>query len=109
MKRFIEKALKAKLVQPSNATAWSQVHLTPKPNGKWRFCLDFRNLNDQTESQGWPIPNIKQVLQRISQSKAKYFAVLDLTQGLSFFSFEHDIVESVTNGVCPLPNFLKCW
>ena len=81
MKRFIEKALKAKLIQPSNATAWSQVHLTPKPNGKWRFCLDFRNLNDQTESQGWPIPNIKQVLQRISKSKAKYFAVLDLTQG----------------------------
>ena len=34
VRRFVEKALIAKLIQPSNATAWSQVHLTPKPNGK---------------------------------------------------------------------------
>ena len=81
VKRFIDKALKAGLIQPSSATAWSQVLLTPKPNGKWRFCLDFRNLNANTTSEGWPLPNIKQVLQRISQTGAKYFAVLDLTQG----------------------------
>ena len=81
VEHFIMKALEAKLIQPSSATAWSQVHLQPKPNNKWRFCIDFRNLNEQTDSQGWPIPNIKQVLQRISKSKAKYFAVLDLTQG----------------------------
>ena len=76
VKHFIEKALQAKLTQPSTATTWSQVHLTPQPNGKWRFCLDFRNLNEHTESRGWP----NKVLRRISQSKAKYFAVLDSTQ-----------------------------
>ena len=81
VQRFINKALKAKLIQPSKATAWSQVLLTPKPNGKWRFCLDFRNLNLNTESEGWPLPNIKQILERIAKTKAKYFAVLDLTQG----------------------------
>ena len=81
VQRFIDKVLKAKLIQPSKATAYSQVLLTPKPNGKWRFCLDSRNLNTNTTSEGWPLPNIKQVLQRISQTGAKYFAVLDLTQG----------------------------
>ena len=81
VKRFIDMALKAKLIRPSNANAWSQVLLTPKQNGKWRFCLDFRNLNAQSKAGGWPIPNIKHVIERISRTNAQYFAVLDLTQG----------------------------
>ena len=79
--RFVKLALKLKLIRKSQARAWSQVLLTKKPNGKWRFCIDFRSLNLNTKSIGWPIPNIKQVLERIAKSGAKYFAVLDLTQG----------------------------
>ena len=30
---------------------------------------------------GWPLPNIKQMLERIGEKRPKYFAVLDLTQG----------------------------
>jgi len=55
--------------------------LTPKPNGEQRFCIDYRNLNLQTESMGWPLPNIRQMLERIGDRKPKYFAVLGLTQG----------------------------
>ena len=79
--RFIKLALKLRLIRKSQSKAWSQVLLTKKPNGAWRFCLDFRSLNLNTKSIGWPIPNIKQVLDRIAKTKAKYFAVLDLTQG----------------------------
>jgi hypothetical protein len=33
-------------IQPSKATAWSQVHLVRKPNnGGWRFTIDYRSLN----------------------------------------------------------------
>ena len=79
--RFIKLALKLRLIRKSQSKAWSQVLLTKKPNGAWRFCLDFRSLNLNTKSIGWPIPNIRQVLDRIAKTKAKYFAVLDLTQG----------------------------
>ena len=34
----------------------SQVHLVPKPNGKKRFTIDFRNLNHVSKSMGWPLP-----------------------------------------------------
>ena len=78
---FIEQALKDNLIRHSNAGAFSQVLLTPKPNGKWRFCIDYRALNDLSESLGWPIPNIKQMLNNIGTQKPKYFAVLDLTSG----------------------------
>ena len=88
MHRFITLATKLGLIRKSTARSWSQVLLTPKANGKWRFCIDFRMLNLNTISEGWPIPNIKHVLERISRTKAKYFAVLDLTQG--YYQMEID-------------------
>jgi hypothetical protein len=56
---FIIQALKDGLIELSNAGNFSQILLTPKSNGKWRFCVDYRALNELSESLGWPIPNIK--------------------------------------------------
>ena len=81
IREFVKKALEMGVIEPSQATSWSQVHLIPKTNGKWRFCIDFRRLNEATKSLGWPLPNIKEMLQRIGARKPKHFAVLDLTQG----------------------------
>ena len=69
------------LIRESQAAFWSQVLLVPKPNGKWRLCIDYRELNRVTESMGWPIPNIEQMLHRIGLQMPKYFAVLDFTSG----------------------------
>jgi len=69
------------IIRDSQASYWSQVLLTPKPNNKWRFCIDFRNLNEATESFGWPIPNIPIMLQRFGAYQAKFFAIFDFTQG----------------------------
>ena len=55
--------------------------LTPKPNGTWRFCLDYRMLNTYTRSKGWPIPNIQDVLANIGSHNPKFFAVMDCTAG----------------------------
>ena len=43
--RWIRQAIADNVIRPSDATAWSQLHLTPKPNGKWRFNVDYRALN----------------------------------------------------------------
>ena len=73
--------LRLGVIEPSNAEYYSQVHLTPKPNGKWRFCIDYRNLNTVSKSEGWPLPNIQQMLERLGKQGAKYWAVFDLTSG----------------------------
>jgi hypothetical protein len=81
----IEKQITAMLrlgvIEPSSAGEYSQVHLTSKPGGKWRFCIDFRYLNLACLSEGWPIPNIEQMLDRLGQKKGKYWGIFDLTAG----------------------------
>ena len=75
------------VIEESNASAHSQVHLVPKPSDptkepEWRFCLDFVRLNEATiGTENWPIPNIPQMIQRIGTKKPKVFGVMDLTSG----------------------------
>ena len=81
IREFITQALADGVIEESQAMHVSQVLLTPKPDGTYRFCIDFRALNDASTSNGWPLPRIKEMLARLGLSKPKYFAVMDLTQG----------------------------
>ncbi len=69
------------VIRPSNSTEYSQVLLTPKPGGEWRFCIDYRRLNDATTQIGWPLPNIKAMLHRLGDKQAKHFGKMDFTKG----------------------------
>ena len=73
--RQCKKLLDLGVIQHSTSSHWSQVLLVPKPDGKWRFCLDFRYLNACTEMEGGAIPIIHEMLRRIGAKKPKYFAV----------------------------------
>lgn len=79
--RQLEQMMRLNIIRPSTAQHYSQVILAVKPGGKWRFCIDYRELNKDLETEFWVIPNIKQLLQRIGHKKPKYFAVMDLTSG----------------------------
>jgi hypothetical protein len=78
----INKMLDKGIIEPSKASHWSQVLLTPKPNGKFRFCVDLRELNSSTEpGHSWPIPNIHDMLDRLAARKPRYYGKFDLTMG----------------------------
>lgn len=81
--RQVNDMIKNNVIRKSQASAHSQILLTPKPNNKWRFCVDYRNFNTTCEKQGWPIPNIKLMMQRIGTQnpKPKIFGKIDLTSG----------------------------
>jgi len=55
--------------------------LTPKPNGSWRFAIDYRPINKYTKPSRAPIPHIKRLLTKIGAHKPKFFAKMDLTSG----------------------------
>ena len=63
----VEEMEKAGIMEKSQASYYSQVMLTPESNGMWRFCVDYRQLNDATASASWPIPNIANLLGRLGR------------------------------------------
>jgi hypothetical protein len=79
--RQVNDMLESNVVQASQAAEYSHPLLTPKPDNSWRFCLDYRFLNDCCECAGWPIPNISLMLHRIGEHKSKIFGIMDLTKG----------------------------
>jgi hypothetical protein len=50
-----------------------------KKDGKIRFCIDFRKLNQRTKKDAFAIPRIEDTLQLLSGSQ--YFSKLDLKSG----------------------------
>ena len=40
--------LELSIIEKSTASYYSQVMMTPKKGGKWRFCAHYRNINDCT-------------------------------------------------------------
>ena len=78
---MIDDLLHLQVIQPSKATAWSQVHLARKPSGGWRFTVDYQGLNKVISDEGWQTPNIRDMLMRIGHQRPKRFAVADLTLG----------------------------
>lgn len=58
---------------------WSSpVLLTPKKDGKLRFCLDSRKLNSVTKKDAYKLPYIAEILDNLNN--AKYLSSIDLSK-----------------------------
>ncbi|KAJ8268644.1 hypothetical protein COCON_G00138160 [Conger conger] len=61
-------------------SAWSSpIVLVPKPDGSWRFCNDFRRLNEISRYDAYPMPRVDELIERLGP--ARYLSTLDLTRG----------------------------
>jgi hypothetical protein len=77
----VAELLRTGIIEPSTASYYSQVILASKPDDTWRFCIDYRKLNDCTKLVSWPIPNIQQMFGRLGTHHSNIFGVMDLTAG----------------------------
>lgn len=64
------------IVEPSNSPWASPIILVKKTDGKYRFCVDFRELNRVTKRDAYPLPFVSTTLEKLRE--AHYLTTLDI-------------------------------
>lgn len=67
------------VIEPAESDYASPLILVEAPGKDPRPCVDYRKLNAITKDQLYPIPNIEERVERVSN--AKYISTLDLVRG----------------------------
>ena len=67
------------IVEPSQSPQSSPCVLVPKNDGTWRFCTDFQKVNSTTKPDSFPLPRIKDCIDRIGRSQ--FVSKFDLLKG----------------------------
>ena len=67
------------VIEPSSSPWASSVVLVKKKDGSFRFCVDYRKLNNVIVKDAYPLPRIDESLDQLSG--AKCFSTLDLCSG----------------------------
>lgn len=81
MKQKLLKLLDAKIIYPIKHSYWvAKLFLIRKKNGEIRLCVDFRNLNQVSLKDNYPLPPMEQILQTVG--RACCFSMID-----GFFGF----------------------
>ena len=79
METEIQDMLDLGVIEQSISPYSSPIVLVPKKDGSVRFCIDFRKLNKVTEFDAEPMPNMEEIINRMSGHK--YFTKMDLCKG----------------------------
>ena len=79
VKAHVQEMLNLGAIRPSNSPWASAIVLVRKKDGRLRFCIDLRRLNNRTIKDAYSLPNIESILD--SLIGAQIFSTLDLKAG----------------------------
>jgi hypothetical protein len=68
-KRYLLDNLSKGFIEPSQSPFAAPILFVKKADGRLRFCIDFRKLNDLTRKDRYPLPLIDELLARVSRAK----------------------------------------
>ena len=67
------------IIRPSTSPWASPVTLVPKKDGGTRMCVDYRQLNSQTQMDAYPLPRIQDVFDQLAGSTT--YSLIDMKAG----------------------------
>lgn len=79
IERLIHEMLQAGIIRDNNSLFASLVLMVKKKDGSWRLCVDYRQLNQMTIKDRFPILVIEEILDELGQKN--FFSKLDLRSG----------------------------
>jgi len=76
LKKYLKNNLAKGFIQVSSSSATSSILFVKKSSEGLRFCVNYRGLNAMTVKNRYPLPLIRETLDRLA--KAKYYIKLDI-------------------------------
>jgi hypothetical protein len=76
LREYLQENLDKGFIRASRSPAASPVIFVKKPGGGLRFCVDYRGLNAVTVKNRYPLPLIRETLERLAT--AKFYTKLDI-------------------------------
>ena len=74
--RQAEEMMENGVARPSASPCSSNVILVEKKDGTARFVIDYRKLNDVTIKDSYPMPNVREIIDKMQGSR--YFSKMDM-------------------------------
>ena len=96
--------LDANLIEQTDSPWSSPVVLTKKPDGSWRFAIDYRKLNEVTKVDAYPLPTVESVLR--SMHGCTVFSSIDMKNGFHVVGLDDD--AKLKSAFCTTKG-LYCW
>ena len=91
VRKQVDEMLEQGVIRESTSPWSFPVCMIPKAGtNTWRFCIDFRKLNNVVDRQNWPLPHIDDALDSLGSNEPKYFSTLDLASGYWQIGLEED-------------------
>jgi hypothetical protein len=76
LRRWLDENIAKGFIRASSSPAGSPILFVKKKDGSLRLCVDYRDLNDKTIKNRYPLPLIQETLMQLS--RAQWYTKLDI-------------------------------